>query len=120
LGTGIAPPTPPSTAGRSAQSTIAVDNSFTVGKPVLNRKKGTAKLPVALPGAGTLIAVGSGVVTVPVGGRGTVKLSVRAHGRNLRTLNSKGRVALKLTLTFVPVGGDPNVKTIGLGLRKAR
>jgi hypothetical protein len=117
-GTGLEP-SKPTTNTRSSRSTAAVDNSFAVGKPILNRKKGTAKLPVTLPGAGTLTSAGSGVATVPVSDPKTVKLPIRARGRKLSALNAKGTVVLKLRLTFVPVGGDPNAKTTRLRLRKA-
>jgi hypothetical protein len=122
-GTGLPQPAKPTTTAAqksSSRTTAAVDNSFVVGKPILNRKKGTAKLPVTLPGAGTLISVGSGVATVPVSGRGTVKLPVRARGKKLSALKAKGSVVLKLTLTFIPVGGDPNAQKTRLRLRKAR
>jgi hypothetical protein len=118
-GTGVAPAAGGTAGAGRGPSTAAVDNSFVVGRPVLNRRKGTARLPVTLPGAGTLIAVGAGIVTVPVSDQGTVTLPVRARGRKLRTLNKKGGLALRLTLTFIPVGGEPNAKTVRLLLRKA-
>ena len=122
-GTGVAAASPeeePAAARVAAVRPKAIDNSFTVGRPVLNRKKGTARLPVTLPGAGTLISVGSGVTTVPVAGPESVTLQVRARGRKMRALKRSGKVALKLTLTFVPVGGTPNSRDATLRLRKAR
>ena len=41
------------------------DNSFKIGKPKLNRRRGTATLPVTVPGPGTLGLRGDGVVLQP-------------------------------------------------------
>jgi hypothetical protein len=106
--------------GSASRAAPAIGNSFKVGRPILNRKKGTARLPVTLPGAGSLISAGSGVSTLAVDSPGTVKLLVKARGRKLRSLNRTGKVALKLTLTFVPRGGDPSTQTAKLTLRKTR
>ena len=95
-----------------------IDNSFEIGKPVLDTRKGTARLPVTVPGAGTLILAGSGVSTTPVSGPGTVTLQVRARGRKRGMLRRNGTVGLKLTLTFLPSGGQPNTKTATLKLKK--
>jgi Glycosyl hydrolase family 26 len=105
---------------RPAAGVVRVSNSFMIGKPILNRKKGTARLPVTLPGAGTLIAVGSGVSTLSVGGPGTVGLQVKARGGKRRTLIRSGKVGLKITLTFVPRGGEASTQIAKLLLRKAR
>jgi Glycosyl hydrolase family 26 len=95
-----------------------IDNSFKIGRPVLNARKGTARLPVTLPGAGTLILAGSGVSTTAATGPGTLTIQVRARGRKQGVLNRSGHVALKLTLTFVPTGGDPSSQTTTLRLKK--
>ena len=97
-----------------------VSNAFTIGRPILNRRKGTARLPVTLSGAGTLIATGSGVFTKPVAGPATVTVPVRARGRKRRALNRRGAVTLRLTVTFVPRGGQASTQTVRLRLRKAR
>jgi hypothetical protein len=99
---------------------VGISNAFTIGRPILNRRKGTARLPVTLPGPGTLNVTGSGAVTLPVAGAGTVKVPVRARGRKARMLNRLGEVALKLTLSFAPRGGLLNSQTVRLRLRKAR
>lgn len=112
-GTAVAP----GSSGSSARP-IRIDNSFKIGRPLLNRKKGTARLPVTVPGAGTLILVGSGVATLPVAGPGTVRMNVRARGRKSELLNRNGSVALRLALTFVPTGGEPSTQKTTLRLRK--
>jgi hypothetical protein len=116
-GTGLSAPNGTAVRGVAA---VAVSNSFTIGRPILNRRKGTARLPVTLPGAGTLIAGGSGTFTLPVAGAGTVTVPVRARGRKRRALQRSGKVALKLTVTFVPRGGQGSTQTVRLRLRKAR
>ena len=85
---------------------------------MLNVKKGTAKLPVTLPGAGTLTLAGSGTSTQSVAGPGTVSVQVQARGRKKGILNRKGQVALGLTLTFLPAGGEPNTLKTTLKLKK--
>ena len=73
---------PRQTGGRARRARRSgFPTAFTIGRPILNRRKGTARLPVTLPGAGTLIATGSGVFTKPVAGPGTVTVPVRARGR---------------------------------------
>jgi hypothetical protein len=104
----------------AAAAAIGVDNAFTIGRPILNKRKGTARLPVTLPGAGTLIATGSGVSTVNISSAETVKLLVKARGRKLRTLGLAGKVPLRLALTFVPRGGGPSTQTTTVRLRKTR
>jgi hypothetical protein len=106
--------------GAGGTAGVGISNAFTIGRPILNRRKGTARLPVTLPGAGTLIATGSGVFTKPVAGPETVTVPVRATGRKRRALNRDGKVALKLTVTFEPRGALPRAQTVRLRLRKAR
>jgi hypothetical protein len=106
--------------GAGGTAGVGISNAFTIGRPILNRRKGTARLPVTLPGAGTLIATGSGVFTKPVAGPETVTVPVRATGRKRRALNRDGKVALKLTVTFEPRGAPPRAQTVRLRLRKAR
>ena len=97
---------------------IAIDNSFKIGKPILNRKKGTAKLPVTLPGPGTLSIAGAGASTQAVGAAGIVKVPIAARGSKKRLLERSGRVKLKITVTFVPSGGTANSQTATLKLKK--
>jgi hypothetical protein len=55
------PSTTPSGSGKRTSSKAAprtVDNSFTIGKPSLNRRRGTASLPVTVPGPGLVTVEG--------------------------------------------------------------
>jgi DNA-binding beta-propeller fold protein YncE len=113
-----------------SHTVVFAPNAFTIGKPKLNRKRGTAKLPVSVPGAGTLTLGGKGVMpqrTVrraagaankAVAGAGTVNLLVKAKGKTKKTLNKKGKVKVKPKITFTPTGGSPNAQTKTIKLKK--
>jgi hypothetical protein len=85
-------------------------NRFKFGKLKRNKKKGTAKLPVSLPGPGKVSLSGKGVVGRTLSGSGTVKLLIKAKGKRKRTLERTGKVKLKAKVTFSPTGGDPNTR----------
>jgi hypothetical protein len=85
-------------------------NRFSFGKLKRNRKKGTAKLAVSLPGPGALSLSGKGVVRQERSGSGTVSLLVKAKGRSRRRLARAGTLKVKVTVIFTPSGGDPATK----------
>jgi hypothetical protein len=102
-------------------------NQFTLGQPKLNRRKGTAKEPVTVPGPGELTLTGKGVLTQrparasasrAVTAAGTVKLLVKPKGKIKRKLNSTGKARVKVTVTYAPTGGGPNAQTKKIRLRK--
>jgi TolB protein len=102
-------------------------NAFTFGQPKLNEKKGTAKLPVTVPGPGTLALSGKNVVAQrrhrsaaerPVTGPGTVNLLVKPRGKAKRRLGRIGKVKVKVTITFTPTGGSPASRQAAVKLRK--
>jgi hypothetical protein len=91
-------------------------NRFRFGKLKRNRKKGTAKLTVIVPGPGRLIlaktkavkganrsARAAGRVTIPIVIRG------RTKGRLARLAGKTGigRVRVRIRVTFAPTGGTP-------------
>jgi hypothetical protein len=88
-------------------------NTFTVGKLTLNKKNGTARLQVTLPGAGVLTAtdakkkapkrIKNAIVTSAAAGTVTVKLKPTGAGR--KTLKNKGKLQFKALLSFTPTGG---------------
>jgi hypothetical protein len=95
-------------------------NAFSFGKLKRNKKKGTAKLPVTVPGAGNLTLTGKGVVNQrsasasasrAVSAAGAVKLLVKSKGKKKRTLDRTGTVKVKAKVTYTPTGGDPNTKS---------
>ena len=92
-----------------------------VGKLKRNTEKGTAIIPVTVPGAGTLTLSGKGVVKqraasdsgmTRVAGKavtsaGVVKLLVKPKGKAKRKLNRNGQVKVKSVLTYTPIDGPP-------------
>jgi hypothetical protein len=75
---------------------------FKIGKPVLNRKKGTAKLPVTLPVKGLLTITGGGFKKTVEGVSSAmiVEVRIRALGRPLKRLNAAGKLRLNLHFEF--------------------
>jgi hypothetical protein len=105
------PPPPP---------VAAPSNAFTLGKPRLNKKKGTAKEPVTVPGPGEITLTGKGVKgsSLAAGTAGTVNLPVKPNGKKKRKLNSVGSVKVKVAVTFTPTGGVANSQNRKVTLKK--
>ena len=96
-------------------------NTFGFGKLKLNKKNGTATLPIEAPGSGQLLLSGKGVnggSARAVASPGTVKLTVRAKGKSAKALKRKGKVKLKVNVTFTPTGGAPNTETKDVTLKR--
>jgi Tol biopolymer transport system component len=93
---------------------VRARNDFTIGKAKRNKKKGTAKLSVEVPGAGTVSLAKSKKVkasSVKAKGPGTVKLKVKPTKKTKEKLAKKGKAKVKAVVTFAPDGGDPNTKS---------
>jgi hypothetical protein len=108
---------------------VNTSSSITLRKPKLNKKNGTAILPVTVAGAGELSLTGQGVkaqqaaepvATQAVAGPGVVNLKVKAKGKARRTLNRTGKAKVKVTITFTPAGGIANSQQIKVKLQKKR
>lgn len=111
---------------------ISPSNSFYLGKVKRTKHKGTATLTVDVPGPGTLVLTGKGLVKQRPGGApravrvaaktvsagGKVKLKVRAKGKKKRKLNRTGKVKVKAKVTYTPIGADPNSKVKRIKLIK--
>jgi hypothetical protein len=97
----------------------AVDNSFTIGKALLNRKKGTATLSVAVSGAGRVSLTGAVPQAREVAGAGKVALKVVPKPAQKRALERKGYLRLKLTVTYKPRGGVANSRAVIVKLQKS-
>jgi hypothetical protein len=104
---------------------------FSFGRLKRNTKRGTAVLPVTVPGAGTLSLSGRGVAgqqastsrAASAGGRAvtnasTVKLVVKGKGKKKKTLNETGKVKLNLAITYTPTAGDPSTQSMKVKLKK--
>ncbi|MFN8113258.1 MAG: CehA/McbA family metallohydrolase [Solirubrobacterales bacterium] len=83
-------------------------NKITLGKPKLDKKKGTAKLPVTVPGGGELKLTGKSVAgaSASPAKASKVQLAVRPTGKLKKTLKKKGKATAKVTVSFTPTGGD--------------
>jgi urease beta subunit len=98
---------------------------FALGRARLNPKTGTAELAVAVPGPGTLAISGPGVkaagarVARPVRVAGTMRLLLRASGKNQTTLTRTGTVTVRPRVTYTPIGGRPNTRSTRIRLKKA-
>jgi subtilisin-like proprotein convertase family protein len=88
-------------------------NTVKAGKPKLNKKKGTARLPVTVGDAGKVTLKGKGVKSASKGsgGPGTVKLTVKPKGKTASKLNSTGKATAKVKVAFTPTGGTGSVVT---------
>jgi hypothetical protein len=88
---------------------------FSFGKLKRNKARGTAMLPVTVPGAGNLSLSGGGVVTQEVAissgkhravaSARIVKLRVKAKGKAKGKLLRRGKAKVKPVVTFTPSGG---------------
>jgi hypothetical protein len=96
-------------------------NDFELGAIRRIKSRGTAILPVKVPGPGMLLLAGKGVVkraTTTAGG--TVKLVVKSKGATRDRLDRSGRAKLKVTVSYTPTYGLPNQQVLAIGLRKSR
>jgi hypothetical protein len=99
-------------------------NAIALGKPKLSKKKGTAILPVTVPGAGDLSVSGKGVGAQPaaastaVTGPGVVNVKLKAKGKSRRKLNESGKAKLKVTITFTPTAGNAASQQAKVKLKK--
>ena len=97
-------------------------NVIGFGKAKRNRKRGTARLPVKVPGAGRLVLTGKGlkrVVRTPEGPR-TVPMLVAAKRRAAKRLRKRGRIVVQARIIFSPVGNDPRTVVRKLKLIRRR
>jgi hypothetical protein len=108
----------------------ACSNQFSFGHLKRKRGKGTATLPVTLPGAGKISLSGRGVVGQrparaissssdrPVSAAGTVKLLIKAKGKAKRKLNDTGKAKIRVRVKYTPTDGTANTKTLKVKLIK--
>ena len=111
-------------AGSSSQTsapTQVTSNKFSFGKVKLNKKKGTAKLTVKVPGAGKLKLKKSKTVKgakKSPSKAGKTKLNVKPKGKAKKQLNKKGKAKVKAKVSYKPTGGSSRTKTKKLKLKK--
>ena len=100
----------------AATATIEIglaSNQFEIGKVKRNKRKGTAKLTVNVPGPGELELAKTKKVRVDdesAEDAGKEKLSIKPKGKAKKKLNAKGKAKVKANVTFTPTGGPPNTE----------
>lgn len=101
-------PTPPPPG-----STVAPSNSFTFGKLKRNKRKGTAKLQVKVPGPGAVVLSGKKVkkATLDAKRAGAFSLSIVPKRKLARTLRSRGSAKASIRVSFTPTGGTANTRS---------
>lgn len=119
-------------------------NAFTLGTLKLNKKRGTATIPVTVPGAGILtaadahptgaarVAVASASrkkkaykalvkpVTLTATAAGTLQVNLKPSGPGRKVLAHKGKLSLKVAFTFTPTGGAASTQTLPVVLKWKR
>jgi hypothetical protein len=99
--------------------------AFGFAKITRNKRKGTAQLPVEVPGPGTLTMNGKGVKAQTAGGRaetsvasaGIVKLTIKPKGKLKKKLRTRHKARVTVNVTFAPSpipghpAGDPATQT---------
>jgi hypothetical protein len=98
----------------------ACNASVQFGKVSRNRKKGTATLPVTVPGPGTLTASGKGLkpFQTTTSGSGILDLPVKSKGAKRRALNDKGNAKVSETVSFTATCGATGESVSKIKLRK--
>ena len=88
-------------------------NEFSFGKVKKNKRKGTAKLTVIVPGLGDLDLAKTKKVKPDedlAEAAGKEKLSIKPKGKARKKLNKKGKAKVKAEVTYTPDGGTPNTE----------
>jgi hypothetical protein len=95
-------------------------NEFTIGKAKRNAKRGTAELPIDLPGPGAVTLAGKKVKAAAAesAGPGQIRLPVKASGKAKRKLAVRGKLTVSVAVTYTPMGGDPAARSARVKLKK--
>lgn len=119
--------TPPANNGGSNPLPVKPSNAFSLLRKSISSKTGGATVSVKLPGAGTLEMVGTakqGKKQIKVGRTvlnatqaGTFNLTLKPSAAAMKALKGKGKLPVKLELTFTPAGGDESDTTSSLTLK---
>ncbi|HET6830042.1 MAG TPA: choice-of-anchor Q domain-containing protein [Solirubrobacterales bacterium] len=95
-------------------------NEFSLGKVKKNKRKGTARLTVRVPGSGVLKLAKTRKVKgkkKQVDGAGRVTLPIKARGKTRKKLKRTGKAQVKAKVTYSPVGGERNARQKKVKLR---
>ena len=101
-----------STCELLVNATVEPDNEFTFRKPRRNRNRGTATLPVVVPGPGGLTLTGRRIkkATADAARAGRVTLPVKPTAKLRGRLNRKGSATVNAKVRFEPDGGHPGTQ----------
>lgn len=93
-------------------------NAFRFGKVKKNRKNGTAKLQITVPGAGALKLAGKKVrsAKASAASAGKVTLTIRPKAKAKKVLKRRHRLKVSFTVKFTPTGGSASSKSKKLTL----
>ena len=112
----------PATRSFTVDTSSSPSNAFELPKKgKANKKKGTLKLKVELPGPGELETAGSKLIkpaTVDVKGAGKTKITIKPAKKGIKKLKKSGKLKVKVTATFTPDGGEPNSQARSYKLKK--
>lgn len=112
----VEPAAPAPAAGGNASPP---SDAFSVGRARLNRRTGTASIPVTVPDPGGLLLTGRGIgrsaVTAP--GPGTLRLALIPTRKERLRLRKAGHARVRFTIAFTPAGGEPASKAGRVTLR---
>src|SRR5262249_28681613 len=107
----------------NATAEVVPTSDFTLGK-VKAKPNGTATVRATVPNPGNLRVSGNGVkgsvsaASAKSVDAGTVKLVIRAKGKQKRRLVGNGRVTVKPKITYTPSGGTATVEKKKVKLRR--
>jgi hypothetical protein len=103
-------------------SSPCVRNLIGFGTLERDRRRGTARLAVRVPGPGSLVLEGRQIkpVRATPEAAGPVRLPIRPRRETRRRLNRKGTARVQLSVTFIPTNGGPNTTLKRIELRKLR
>ncbi len=90
-------------------------HAFSFVNPKLNKKKGTAVLPVNVSTAGLVSLAQTPEVRgsqARAPGKAQVRLAVRPRGAAKRRLAKKGTTGVRLTVTYTPDGGKAKTQSL--------
>jgi hypothetical protein len=97
-------------------------NVIKIGKKKLNKKNGSAKVSVTVPGAGVLTAKKKKTIK-PVSknptAAGTLKIALKPTSASLKKLEDKGKLKIKVPVKFTPTGGTTATKKVKVVLKLA-
>ena len=112
------------TAGGALAANAAPANDIDIDQVKKNKRKGTAKILVEVPGAGQVSLEGTGRSksgTEQANGAGTVAIRLHPNTKGKRKLRNGGKVPFNAVITYTPQGGgQPSTEAQTVNLRLKR